>query len=186
MTSPTPESFYQQLLHVCNFLEKSRIPYMVVGGIAVSIWTAPRATVDLDFVIGLTEEGLPSFIKIATETGFVIFDPKPMSFKKMRLLRMFLQGKEAQLIMLDFILADDEYKRESLERAVPLPWEGQEIKVASPEDVILLKLLSGRGQDRVDVENIVRMRKATLDISYLQRWAESLSLSESLTSVLRQ
>jgi len=159
---------------------------MVVGGIAVSIWTAPRATVDLDFVIGLTEEERPSFIKSATEAGIVVFDPKPMSFKKMRLLRMFLQGKETELIMLDFILADDEYKRASLERAIHLPWEGREIKVASPEDIILLKLLSGRGQDRVDIENIVRMRKASLDISYLQRWAESLSLSESLTSFLRQ
>lgn len=159
---------------------------MVVGGIAVSIWTAPRATVDLDFVIGLDEETLPAFIKSATEAGLVVFDPKPMEFKKVKLLRMFLKGNESQLLMLDFILADDEYKRESLRRAVVLTWEGQDIKVASPEDVILLKLLSGRGQDLVDAENIVRIQKDSLDRGYLGRWGERLSLTESLNRLLGQ
>lgn len=53
MTAPTPEALYKQLLYICNFLERTNIAYIVVGGIAVSIWVAPRATVDLDFVIGL-------------------------------------------------------------------------------------------------------------------------------------
>jgi predicted nucleotidyltransferase len=181
MSSPSPETFYKQLVHVCHFLENNGISYMVVGGIAVSVWTAPRATVDLDFVIGLDEERLPSFIETATRAGLVIFDPKPIQFKKMKLLRMFLQGREAQLLMLDFILTDDDYKRESLSRAVALPLEGDEIKVASPEDVILLKLLSARSQDRVDIENIIRMRKDSLDRNYLQRWAAHLSVSDLLS-----
>jgi len=185
MTPPTPESLYKQLLHVCNFLDESQIPYIIIGGIAFSIWTAPRATVDLYFVIGVTEENLSSFIKSATQKGIVVFDSNPMVFKKMKLCRMFLEGKEAQLIMLDFILADDPYKKKSLERAIPLPWEGQEIKVASPEDVILLKLLSGRGQDLVEVANIIRMRKPSLDQNYLQNWAHLLSLSDSLNSVMK-
>ena len=186
MTSPSPDILYEQLLHVCHFLEKNNIPYMVVGGIAVGIWVAPRATVDLDFVIGLDEDRLPLFIETAQKAGLVLFDPKPMQFKKMKLLRMFLQGKEAQLLMLDFILTDDDYKRESIKRAIALPLEGQEIKVASPEDVILLKLLSGRGQDRVDIENIIRIRKNSLDRNYLDHWAERLSVSDLLRQLWNQ
>ena len=185
MIPPTPESLYKQLLHVCNFLVENQTPYMIIGGIAVSIWTAPRATVDLDFVIGVTEENLPLFIKSATQKGIIVFDSDPMVFKKIKLCRMFLEGKEAQLIMLDFILADDPYKIKSLERAISLPWEGQDIKVASPEDIILLKLLSGRGQDLVDIENIIKMRQPSLDQKYLQNCAELLSLSDSLNSVMK-
>ena len=110
---------------------------MVAGGIAVSIWAAPRATVDLDFVIGITEETLPHFTEAAEEAGLVAFDTKPMEFKRIKLFRMFLKGKESQLLMLDFILADDEYKRESLGRAVTLEIEEQYIKVVSKEDIIL-------------------------------------------------
>ena len=183
MTSPSPETLYQQLLHVCRFLETRRIPYMVIGGLAVGVWTVPRATVDLDFIIGLDEKQLPSFIETAAREGLLVFDPKPMQFQKMKLLRMFLKGRDEQLLMLDFILTDDDYKRESLRRAVSLPLEGQEIRMASPEDVILLKLVSGRGQDRVDAENIIRMRKDSLDRNYLQRWAQSLSVSDTLNEL---
>ncbi len=88
--------------------------------------------------------------------------------------------------MPDFILADDRYKQESLGRAVPLPWEGAEIRVASPEDVILLKLLAGRDQDRVDARNIVRTRSDSLDRKYLERWAAELGLSDGDRSLFRE
>ena len=159
---------------------------MVVDGIAVGIWAAPRATVDLDFLIGLDEERLPKFIESARKEGMVIFDPEPVLFKKMTLLRMFLKEKEAQLLMLDFILTRDDYSRESLRRAVSLPLKEQEIMVASPEDVILLKLLSGRGQDRVDIENIIRMRKDSIDRNYLQHWAGNLSTIDLLNQIWNQ
>jgi hypothetical protein len=159
---------------------------MVVGGIAVSIWAGPRATVDLDFIIGLDEERLSSFIQSAHEAGFVVFDAKPVEFKKIKFLRMHLQGKDSQLLMVDFILADDAYKRESLGRAVQLDWEGEELYVASPEDLVLLKLLSGRGQDKVDAENVIQMQKASLDRNYLKRWGERLSLWEFLDQLLRK
>lgn len=183
MTSPTPEALYKQLLYICNFLERTNIAYIVVGGIAVSIWVAPRATVDLDFVIGLNEEDLPSFIEKAKREGLIIFDPKPMQFRRMKLFRMFLQGKEAELLMLDFILTDSDFFRESLKRAVTIPLEGTDIKVASPEDLILLKLLSGRGQDMVDAENIIRMRRDALDRNYLKSWSERLFVIDLLNQL---
>lgn len=183
MTAPTPEALYKQLLYICNFLERTNIAYMVVGGIAVSIWVAPRATVDLDFVIGLNEEDLPSFIETAKREGLIIFDPKPMQFRKMKLLRMFLQGKETELLMLDFIVTDSEFFGGSLKRAVVLPFEGVNIRIASPEDLILLKLLSGRGQDLVDVENIIRMRREVLDRKYLNFWSDRLSVFDTLNQL---
>lgn len=186
MTAPTPEALYKQLLYICNFLERTNIAYIVVGGIAVSIWVAPRATVDLDFVIGLDEEDLPSFIETAKREGLIIFDPKPMQFRKMKLLRMFVQGKETELLMLDFILTDSDFFRESLKRSVSIPLEGGDIKVSSPEGLILLKLLSGRGQDLVDVENIIRVRKDGLDLNYLRLWAEKISVLDSLDQLWNQ
>jgi predicted nucleotidyltransferase len=184
MTPPSPESLYQQLFKACKFLQDQHIPFMVIGGIAVSIWTTPRATVDLDFVIGLHEDAISFFIESAAQVGFVVFDSKPMEFKKMKLLRMFMTGADAQLLTMDFILADDEYKHEALSRAVSFQLEGQEIKVASPEDVILLKLMSGRDQDKVDAQNIFRARKDSLDKNYLQQWAKRLSVTQALNSLL--
>jgi len=184
MAAPPPEHLYQQLLHVCRFLERRRIPYMVIGGVAVGVWSAPRATIDLDFVIGVTGEALAAFAQSAAEVGFVVFDPKPVEFSKMTLLRMQLKEPDARLLTLDFMLANDDYKRAALDRAVSIPLLEQEVRIAAPEDVILLKLLGGRGQDMVDAENIVRVQRDTLDRSYLRQWAGRLALTDALDKLL--
>ena len=44
----------QHLRELCNFLENSGIEYMLVGGLAVGIWGAPRATVDIDFLVSFS------------------------------------------------------------------------------------------------------------------------------------
>ena len=157
---------------------------MVIGGVAVGVWSAPRATVDLDFVIGVTKETQATFVQSATEAGMVLFDSTVVELPRMTFLRMHMKGPDAQLLTLDFILADDEYRQSSLLRAVSIHLEEQTISIAAPEDVILLKLLGGRGQDLVDAENIVRARGDTLDRGYLQRWAEQLSVAESLNRLL--
>jgi hypothetical protein len=184
MAASPPEHLYQQLLHVCRFLERQRTPYMVIGGIAVGVWSAPRATVDLDFVIGVTGNALAAFVQSATEAGIVVFDPVPVEFSAMKLLRMQLKEPDARLLTLDFMLADDEYKRAALDRAVSIRLREQEVRIAAPEDVILLTLLAGRGQDLVDAENIVRTQRDTLDRSYLRQWAERLYLADTLNTLL--
>jgi hypothetical protein len=150
----------------------------------VGVWSAPRATVDLDFVIGVTGEALAAFVQSATAAGFVAFDPKPVEFSRMKLLRMQFQEPDARLLTLDFLLADDEYKRAALDRAVSIRLGEQEVRIAAPEDVILLKLLGGRGQDMVDAENIVRVQRDTLDRSYLRQWAGRLALTDALDKLL--
>ncbi len=42
------ESFKYQLGQLAKFLEKSRIDYAVLGGIAVSVYSEPRMTQDID------------------------------------------------------------------------------------------------------------------------------------------
>jgi hypothetical protein len=184
MAAPPPEDLSQQLLHVCRFLEGRRIPYMVIGGVAVGVWSAPRATVDLDFVIGITATTREAFVQAASDAGFVVFDAKPVELPRTTFLRMHLKEPDEKLLTLDFFPADDDYKRAALERAVSVRLREQEVRIAAPEDVILLKLLAGRGQDLVDAENVARTQRDALDRSYLRQWAGRLSLADPLKKLL--
>jgi hypothetical protein len=186
MAAPPPEHLSQQLIHVCRFLERQRTPYMVIGGIAVGVWSAPRATVDLDFVIGVTGDALAAFVQSAAGAGIVVFDPHPVELRTIKLLRMQLKEPDARLLTLDFIVADDDYKRTALDRAVSIRLREQEVRIAAPEDVILLKLLAGRKHDAVDAENIVLAQRAVLDQNYLRQWAGRLSLADLLNKLLAQ
>jgi hypothetical protein len=182
--TPHPDGLYQHLITVSTFFETHGMPYMVIGGIAVGMWAAPRATIDLDFLVGVEDDGLPSLIRSAKESGFVIFDDRPMQFKRVMLFRMLLQPEHGDFLTIDCMLSDDDYKRLALTRAVTVPWEGRTLRVASPEDLILLKLLSARDQDLVDSRNVAQRQVPSLDRSYLAQWAERLGMVAALRDVL--
>ena len=52
---------------------------------------------------------------------------------------------------------------------------GREIRVCSPEDLIIHKVLAGRAQDLLDIEGLVARQGASLDIGYVRRWLTELS-----------
>jgi hypothetical protein len=56
-----------------------------------------------------------------------------------------------------------------------IPW-----RVASPEDVILYKLVAHRSRDLPDIENVIRRGRETLDRFYLRKWARWLARQTGL------
>jgi hypothetical protein len=182
--TPQRDGLYQHLITVSTFFETQHMEYMVIGGIAVGVWAAPRATIDLDFLVGVDDHGLSSLINAAKEARFVIFDDRPMKFKRVTLLRMLLQPEHGDFLTIDCMLSDDAYKRHALTRALAVPWEGRTIRVAPAEDLILLKLLSARDQDLIDSKNVAQRQMTSLDRTYLTHWAERLGVSGALRDVL--
>jgi hypothetical protein len=57
--------------------------------------------------------------------------------------------------------------------------------VASPEDLLLLKIKAGRDQDFLDATNIVTQQRESLQLDYLWNWADRLGLQGELTYVLK-
>lgn len=58
-----------------------------------------------------------------------------------------------------------------------------EIHVVACEDLILLKLLTGRVIDKADAASILRINRASVDCKYLRNWAEGLFLVKDLTEI---
>src|SRR5207302_11023643 len=56
-----------------------------------------------------------------------------------------------------------------LDRARPELWLGQSIRIASPEGLILMKLLAFRGQDQVDIENLLAANRGQVDLGWVRR-----------------
>jgi hypothetical protein len=59
---------------------------------------------------------------------------------------------------------------------------GQKFRVASPEDMIVMKTVAGRPQDWRDIEGIIAKQRTSLDWNYVATWLnpllESLDASE--------
>ncbi len=165
----------QSLKELCLFLDDAKIGYALVGGLAVGIWAVPRATVDIDFLVSINSTDFLLLAKKMNESGMFIFiHDKPMNFKKVSLLRATL--KRNPDISVDFLFADDDFKCQAVKRSSAVKVSDFIVNIPTPEDLILLKLLSGRPQDKLDADKIQEMQKEHLDRNYIDQWLGRLQI----------
>ncbi|MBM4128948.1 MAG: hypothetical protein FJ243_02380 [Nitrospira sp.] len=164
------------LKELCLFLDKTGLEYILVGGLAVGIWGEPRATVDIDFLISLKVYDYEVLSqKLYKSGGFIFMHDKPITFGKISFLRATLRSNPD--VSVDFLFADDDFKKEALKRRETVQITDFSVNISTPEDLIILKLLSGREQDRLDAKKVLEIQKEHLDWEYLQKWSENLVLS---------
>lgn len=149
---------------------------MLIGGLTVGIWGEPRATVDIDFLVAIGSDDFDTLKHklIESSSRFVFIHDKPMVFGKITFLRATIKSNTD--ISVDFVFADDEFKNRALQRKETVKVNDFLLNISSPEDLIILKLLSGREQDRLDAEKIIKIQKENLDMEYIKEWLQQLGI----------
>lgn len=175
------------LKHVWTTLESLNVPMAVMGGVALSAWKHPRATQDVDLLIGLQEKD-HSFIlqKLAAAKIRAKRQPPILTLGRLRIVQLLYEPPGTFLdLQIDLLLADCEYQKEALRRrtVVHLPDLDIAIAVLSCEDLILHKTLAGRIVDQADAAKLLRVNYTSLDLDYLRNWSQKLNLSKVLTEI---
>lgn len=62
-----------------------------------------------------------------------------------------------------------------LDRATDEPWLNGNVRVASTEGLILLKLLASRRQDLADIENLIAASEGALDLEWIRTEWQSVA-----------
>jgi hypothetical protein len=146
----------------------------VIDGIARGIWAAPRATADVDIVADTPD---PSVITgLASQLGLVCVDSEVKALAAAAMTRLRLPEELSGATRIDVIARSHEYYGRVLDRSIVLQALGQDVRVASAEDVIVLKILADRPQDKVDVAAIVAAQGERLDRGLIRRECEALDL----------
>lgn len=152
-------------------LEELGVEFYLFGAAAQNVWGYPRFTGDADFILALPDERHPDLIRVLQRHGF---SPRAASaLQRLRTSRMLKAAWQRWTI--DFVLGETEFERSAMGRRRILDYLDSRLPVASAEDVILHKLIAHRGQDLVDIENIVRRQASGLDRRYLRKWAAWLA-----------
>jgi len=171
---------------VVHRLKSSGISYMVTGSIAGNFYTTPRMTRDIDIVIEVEQGDAERLFSLFSDDFYVDRD----SIKDALLRReMFNLIHQEAIVKVDFIVRKDtEYRKVEFERRRRITFEGLEIEVVSPEDLILSKLDWAKDsfsemQIR-DVKNLMRT-VPDLDVQYLEAWLAKLNLQKIYREVSR-
>lgn len=151
---------------VCDFLNREKIDYVVVGGLAVIFHGIPRTTMDVDMILQIEEEEIARFVEFLGENGFFtgVEDMKTAFEEKSHCT---VQDKRS-MIRLDVKEVYDEMDRRTLRRRITFEHMGTRIYLASPEDIVANKLVFGSEQDIRDAEGIYVRQMNSLDKEYLE------------------
>jgi hypothetical protein len=143
---------------VAKRLEDAGIAYMFTGSTALNFYAVPRMTRDVAMISdAIKRHGMFNIIHFES------------------------------IFKVDFIIRkDNPYRLEEFKRRKKIVFEGMEIYIVAPEDLILSKLfwikeIPSELQMR-DVKSILQAVKG-LDFSYLDKWAEYLSVKEIYNQV---
>ncbi|HVF86110.1 MAG TPA: nucleotidyl transferase AbiEii/AbiGii toxin family protein, partial [Pyrinomonadaceae bacterium] len=154
---PLDEAYLTALRALTELFESTRTPYVVVGGLAVTLIAKPRFTEDIDAVVWLEPEVWPDMLKQARLHGFVPRSQRPLEFAaqtNMLLLRHGATGVE-----IDLSCGALPFEREIIERAQAVELPGMTVRVVTPEDLIVTKGVALREQDVADIKTVIDVNK---------------------------
>jgi len=141
---------YVELLRVTEALERARIRYALVGGLAVSIYTVPRATEDIDLLLAPADLGRA--VEALGPLGFRPAGPGMRVAAGRLAIQRLIKIEGRDLVPLDLLVPADETLAGLADDRAQLAWEGRQMWIIGVEGLRTLKRLRGSAQDRADLE----------------------------------
>jgi predicted nucleotidyltransferase len=155
-------------LRVIDALDRSGIPYLLVGSFSSNYHGIPRSTEDVDFVIELDKPLTADFGKLLGED----FEAEPqLSFETNTGTQRQEFNVRGTIFKTElFRLSDDPFDRKRFERRISVEIKGRRVWLPTAEDVIIMKLRWARNKDKDDVIDVMHVQWDKLDWAYIEFW----------------
>jgi len=159
--------------------ERHRVPFLVIGGLAVSAWVSPRLTDDIDIVVIAKRKDSPRLKPALLECGARV------TAIEMRWLfeRRFVIFRIADA-RLDVHVSSSAHDRAAFANAEWADFGKARVRVSGPEDLILYKLAAWRPVDRADVHSLLTGVK-DIALEYIEKWLPEISKHYGVDAMTR-
>ncbi|MFO7737398.1 MAG: nucleotidyltransferase family protein [Desulfatiglandaceae bacterium] len=134
-------------------LEKQKVRYALVGGVAVAFYTEPRFTRDIDLLVD--SEDFERAKDILEVNGY-FESASPWTFRTVAIeLHRFVNVvNEEHEMLIDILVAKNEEVRKIIHNAVEAKSEEGRVMLANKKDLIWLKSMRNSKQDQADIEKL--------------------------------
>jgi hypothetical protein len=134
-------------------LEKQKVRYALVGGVAMAFYSEPRFTRDIDILVDIDDF---EKAKGLLEKDGYFESASPRTFRNVAIeLRRFLKIVDPEdEMMIDILIAKDEEVRRIIQNAVEAESEEGRVMLADKKDLIWLKRSRDSKQDQADIERL--------------------------------
>lgn len=141
------------LVALVQWLSASRVPYALIGGVAVALQAVPRFTKDIDVVIWTDDDRWAELI--ASAEAFSI-TPRRMDVLEFAQRTRVLLLAHSTGVPLDISCGALPFEQELVERSQRVDVGPVVVQVATPEHLLVMKAIANRARDRADIESLLR------------------------------
>ncbi len=160
---------------------RRQVRHALIGGLAVGLRSRPRATKDADFILQVPAVSFPGLLEELAGEGFEIDLMEMIRRWSTERFLAFGCGR----VRIDWMQPVIPLYATVLNTATESSWIDTKISVATPEGLILTKLVSFRPQDQVDIETLLIANRDAIDIDLIRReWSTVAEGEEARTAWL--
>lgn len=159
----------------------AKVPGVVIGGVAASLWGRPRLTWDVDTLVHLQERRWPKFLLAGENHGFIPRRDEALTFA--RETRVLWLRHQKSGINVDMVLGSLPFEEEVVARATWVDLGGVVIPLPRPEDLIIMKAVAHRPRDLEDIKAILAAQPG-LNLRRVRHWVGEFAAALDLPDLL--
>jgi len=177
-----PSAFLELLRIIADYFHQREVRYVIVGGVAVSVYGYPRSTQDIDLIVDHEELDIDDFCQYLRTNRFqVTRDELLAAFKEKSHVTIFHQKLSTRLDVKGKYSVEDE---DTLQTALKLPIDDFKITLVSPEAFVIHKLKFGSPRDLEDALAVYIRMKPKIKSQELQRIAQLIKVEPLLAELI--
>lgn len=172
------------LKEVCQKLKILNVDYMLTGSLAMSHYSIPRMTRDIDIVLEINLSDAAKFISLFKDEYYISEESIMESIKHEFIFNIIHLESS---IKIDFIIRKNEiYRTIEFNRRKKVQLSEFEVYIVSKEDLIISKLIWFKdSESELQKRDIVNLISTKYDKNYLYEWIEKLNLKDVFNLVIK-
>jgi len=139
------------------------IRYAIIGGLATMQHSRVRTTDDIDALLTVTQIAMPGLFEALAERGFAVDLVRNIQEFRDEGMTTIRFGE----VIVDLLKPVIPAYAHVLDRAINAEMFGQQVRVSSPEGLIVTKLIAMRPQDESDVRDLLNGYGKSLDLDFI-------------------
>ena len=164
---------------IADLFVRAEVQYAVIGAHGVNAWLEPRFTADIDITACIDP---PAMLRLRRVFADADYAPTVEHGGHLPSGPDFVRFASVDRLTIVEIQAAKTALQHEVVRRARASCEG--IRVATPEDLIVLKLIADRPKDRQDLLGLVAL--PDLDWAHVERWSAEWDVTERLAALRRE
>jgi hypothetical protein len=176
-----PATLLAALADLVKWLDDTKMPSMIIGGVAASVLGQPRLTQDVDALAILPEADWANAVSAAARHGILPRIENLLDFA--RRSRVLLMRHAESGIDIDVTFGRLSFEQAAIDNSETHDIGGLRVRLPRVEDLLIMKAVARRPKDLQDIEGLLAAHPDA-DVVAVRQWVREFATAMNMSDML--